>query len=500
MNAQTISDTPSRLSIWYRLGSVILDALLVGLLMFQQVAWAYTPGPVQRGTDVPLSLQKTFLESNVALVQQWAGQGKFGEVASANNGADGTSHTEPVHPTPAKISSTAIQSSNNPAPIGPDPGKGYVRLPGHVLDALARATPIAPDGVVPLSSAASAGKEPITLTLVLRRDDQAGFDHYMKEVYDPHSKIYRHFLTQAQITKKFGPSRKGYEQVLSYLRGQGFKLLEGSKNRMTMVVRGARANAEKAFDLNIGDYKIGDAMFYANDRDPAFPKALASHVQALSGLSDFAQPHPVIQTIQNAICAGLSYFAALVFQISVSPLTYKLDCWLTQSVDGSSTLGLSLGGNTYYYDFDPYNPPLQEPARPCDDENGQNMCNPCLGGVKAVLTASPTMPTTGDVVSFVASKSASPDCAPITSYIFNFGDGTPALTQVVPDGAFPGPPESLASHTYSQPGNYVASVTVVADVSATVSVPIDVVATTSNLERAKSETTHVTTQTGAADG
>ena len=57
----------------------------------------------------------------------------------------------------------------------------WIRLPGHVLLALAQATVE--------SGGKAKGKEPLTLTLVLKRDDQAGFERYLQDVYDPHSNI-----------------------------------------------------------------------------------------------------------------------------------------------------------------------------------------------------------------------------------------------------------------------------------------------------------------------
>src|SRR5277367_709885 len=94
-----------------------------------------------------------------------------------------------------------------------------VRLPGHVLPALAKAT------VVP--SKPNSGSEPITLTIVLRRDDQAGFESYLHEIYDPHSRNAHKFLTQRQIANRFGPSRADYNSVLAYLQANGFKLVRG---------------------------------------------------------------------------------------------------------------------------------------------------------------------------------------------------------------------------------------------------------------------------------
>jgi hypothetical protein len=52
---------------------------------------------------------------------------------------------------------------------------GPVRLPGHVPSALTGATPV--------PAAPGADAEPLTLTVVLKRTDQAGFDGYLREVY-----------------------------------------------------------------------------------------------------------------------------------------------------------------------------------------------------------------------------------------------------------------------------------------------------------------------------
>jgi subtilase family serine protease len=130
------------------------------------------------------------------------------------------------------------------------------------------------------------------------------------------SPVFRKFLTQAELTDRFGPSREAYEQVRDYLLINGFQLVEGSKNRMTLTVHGGRATAERAFDVKIGDYRIGEREFYANDRDPALPKLLASHVQSVSALSNY---HSLERALLGAQCkdhginenACISYCGAL---------------------------------------------------------------------------------------------------------------------------------------------------------------------------------------------
>ena len=158
----------------------------------------------------------------------------------------------------------------------------FVRLPGHVLDGL--------QGAKPLTPAAGAARAPITLTVTLKRTDQAGFERYLHDVYDPHSPLFRHFLTQPEITSRFGPSQRAYDRVLAHLKRSGFALTEGSENRLTLTVRGTRRQAERAFGLGIRDYDVGTRSFYANDRDPLLPVSVGREIHAIAGLTNAGAP------------------------------------------------------------------------------------------------------------------------------------------------------------------------------------------------------------------
>src|SRR5262245_35477466 len=162
------------------------------------------------------------------------------------------------------------------------PSRALVRLPGHVLEALKDANPLPPS--------TGADAEPVTLTIVLSRADHAGFDRYLRDVYDPQSANFRHFLGQRELAARFGPTQETYDGVLTYLRQSGFQLLQDSPNRLTLTVRGTRAQAEGAFKLAIRDYQMGNRQFYANDRDPSLPAELGREVQAIAGLSSAPLP------------------------------------------------------------------------------------------------------------------------------------------------------------------------------------------------------------------
>src|SRR5271156_2623431 len=184
------------------------------------------------------------------------------------------------------VLSSCVSAYATQAPSAP----GMVRIEGHVLPALSKAT------LVP--SGSKSDTRPITLTIVLKRDHQAQFERYLHDVYDPHSKVFRHFLTQRQIADRFGPSRQVYDTVLRYLRASGLALIAGSRNRLTL--RGTRADAERTFDVRISNYTLGKRSFYATDREPALPLRLAGRIQSVAGLSNLASP---IRTAKSADAA-----------------------------------------------------------------------------------------------------------------------------------------------------------------------------------------------------
>ena len=179
---------------------------------------------------------------------------------------------------------------------GSDEADASARLPGHVLEALAGAQPLA---------AASPGDETLTLTLVLKRDDPAGFADYLAAVYDPASPRYRRFLTQTELTERFGPSRDTYDAVLGWLQANGLGLVQGSANRLTLTVAGPRTAVESAFGVSIGTFRLGEQTFFANREEPRLPAGLAPRVQAVAGLSNLARPTGQKKFV-NAIVAPIN--------------------------------------------------------------------------------------------------------------------------------------------------------------------------------------------------
>ena len=193
-----------------------------------------------------------------------------------------------------------VFGGSRPAAAG-TPSVPLVRLPGHVLDALKDAKP--------LPSRHGADAEPLTLTIVLKRADQAGFDRYLSDVYNPRSPRFRRFLSQPEITERFGPSVQAYNDLLSYLRRNGFRIVQGSANRMTVTASGTRAQTERAFATRLRDYEGHGRRFFANDADPAVPAHIAGDIQAVVGLSNLAVPQPAQASLPVAVASAIGELA-----------------------------------------------------------------------------------------------------------------------------------------------------------------------------------------------
>lgn len=173
--------------------------------------------------------------------------------------------------------------------MGVEPGA--VTLTGHVSPVLEHAVPLDP---WPLDDG------PLTLTVVLKRDDPDGFARYLRELYDPSAARYQQFLGAREVSDRFGPSRQSYDALLHWLESKGFRLSEGSANRLTLTVTGTRASAEAAFGVRVRDFRKGDGHFFANSTDPRLPADLAPKVHAVVGLSNAARPHHASEAIQKA--------------------------------------------------------------------------------------------------------------------------------------------------------------------------------------------------------
>lgn len=132
------------------------------------------------------------------------------------------------------------------------------------------------------------------ITLILPLRDQAGLNSFLKELYDPSSPSYRHFLSVAQFTERFGPTNSDYNALIDYARANGFIIAATSRNRMNLDVTASVGTIERALHVTLGVYRhpTENRTFFAPDREPT--PDLGMQLWHISGLDNYSIPKPML--------------------------------------------------------------------------------------------------------------------------------------------------------------------------------------------------------------
>ena len=133
---------------------------------------------------------------------------------------------------------------------------------------------------------------PLHLAVALPMRDQAGLDALLRQIYDPGSPRYRHYLTVAQFADRFGPTASDYAEAVRFFAAAGLRITGVSANRYIVDVLGSVADIERVFHVKMGLYRHPTQRrdFLAPDREPTLD--LAVPVLHVSGLDDFTLPTP----------------------------------------------------------------------------------------------------------------------------------------------------------------------------------------------------------------
>jgi subtilase family serine protease len=95
----------------------------------------------------------------------------------------------------------------------------------------------------------------MTLDIVLPLRNQADLSDLLRELYDPSSPLYRHFLSVEEFSSRYGPTQEHFDAVIRFARTNGFTVIGGSRAGMDVQVSGSVATVESAFKLTIAVYQ-----------------------------------------------------------------------------------------------------------------------------------------------------------------------------------------------------------------------------------------------------
>lgn len=131
----------------------------------------------------------------------------------------------------------------------------------------------------------------LSIVLPLRNQDQ--LTNLLKQIYDPSSPNYRHFLSVDQFTEQFGPTAADYQNVVDFASSNGLEVHTAAANRMTVSFTGSVAQVEKAFGIKMRRHQ------HPTENRDLFPGSRAVGSSQFEGpysvgLNNFSIPRPLL--------------------------------------------------------------------------------------------------------------------------------------------------------------------------------------------------------------
>ncbi len=167
----------------------------------------------------------------------------------------------------------------------------HVLIPGHA--AAARLTlpqdskPFVKNSTL-LSSTTGSQKLTVAVGLNTRNSDE--LEQYAKDVSDPNSPLYRHYVSAETYNALFAPTIQDEASVVNFLKSQGLSIDQTYSNRLLVVASGPVDTVQQAFGTRINNYQTPRGRrFYANSSAPTVPADVASKILTVSGLDNYAQ-------------------------------------------------------------------------------------------------------------------------------------------------------------------------------------------------------------------
>ncbi|MGH7442742.1 MAG: S53 family peptidase, partial [bacterium] len=161
---------------------------------------------------------------------------------------------------------------------------GRQHLSGHLPPEIAE-RPIL--GAVPAAQA-------LRLVIGLPARNQAGLDSFLRNVYNPASPDYHHFLSPDEFLDRFGPSAGDYQAVAAFAKSNHLTITAIHHDRRLLEARGSAVDVERVFHVGLVRRQRSDGSeFYSTDAEPSVD--LDVPLQYVSGLDNFSRIRPALR-------------------------------------------------------------------------------------------------------------------------------------------------------------------------------------------------------------
>jgi subtilase family serine protease len=152
----------------------------------------------------------------------------------------------------------------------------------------------------------------ITVNVWLKLHNQQQLDKLVEGQKQRGSGNYHQWITQDQFNASYGPTSQEVNSVSNFLSAQKLTVLSVAENNMYVKAQGTAAALEKAFHVQIHNYKLNGASYRSNTDDPSTSNAAGGLIAAVTGLDDYGfQPNVVTPLAAEGGAVPINATAAL---------------------------------------------------------------------------------------------------------------------------------------------------------------------------------------------
>jgi subtilase family serine protease len=141
----------------------------------------------------------------------------------------------------------------------------------------------------------------IEVSIWLKPHNKADLDAVARDLYDPKSPNFKHWLSRAEFASRYAPTTTEAQTVRDFFTSNGMTTVSTGPNNFYIRARGTAAAVANAFHVSLNNYEVDGKVLRGNVEDPFVAGKAAPLVASISGLDNTEYVHPIAQqtTIQS---------------------------------------------------------------------------------------------------------------------------------------------------------------------------------------------------------
>src|ERR1700722_19334740 len=133
----------------------------------------------------------------------------------------------------------------------------------------------------------------IEVSIWLQLHNRGQFDALTQSLYDRTSPNYHHWMTAKDIAH-FAPTAEEARTVQQFFAAHNLAVVKTGPNNFYVRARGTVGDVQKAFQVQLNNYQLGEKTVRANASDPYVEGAAGALVRAISGLDNARFEHTLV--------------------------------------------------------------------------------------------------------------------------------------------------------------------------------------------------------------